>query len=760
MYHNIPFELRQLVQWVCANEDKIPLNPRTGDFADCNDPSTWGTFDEAVGCGRKYIGFVLTLTDPYCVIDLDYKTYSIPSDEELAVHQRIIETFDSYIEKSANGLGHHVVTKASIVKGRRRGNVEVYSQQRYMIFTGNVVKNSPINDCQALIDQLVFEMPDTLAPESLIEVEEVISDSQLVDRASNAINGEKFDKLCNGEYYEDYPSQSEADFALMAMLAYYSKSNSQCRRVFRCTALGKREKAHRDDYLNFAISKIRSVLNHKIDLEQSKKLFDKLRFDEEQKVINKVLPPPPPKEKVIPPPPSIESIIDNDVEYDFTHELEYPPGFVGEIARYFYSTAIRPVKEIAILAAMVLVSGINGRCFNISGSGLNQYLILLAKTGSGKEGAANAVEQLVKAISSTVPSINDFIGPASFSSGQALVRALSNSKSFCSILGEFGITLQQISDINANSGEKMFKKVLLDIYGKSGHNSILRPSVYADIAKNTEAIISPNLSILGEGVPETFFESLEQAHISEGLVPRFSIIEYTGGRPERNKNCNQPPSPMLISKFAAMVSTALSLNNKGQCTPVPMDVTTTKLMDSFDVENDKLINSSKSDVESQLWNRAHLKALKISALLASAENPNAPVVTGAFARWAIAFVRKDVNTILSRFIEGNIGTGENKQAFDMKHIIRSYATLSNHLITNYQINPTMWQRGVIPLNYLSRRCSPLASFRKDRAGTRRALKECIQSFIDQGLLVEIPVSQTAELFNTKSKCYAIGDSFK
>lgn len=733
MFHNIPFELRQLNQWVCANEDKIPLNPRTGDFSDCNDPSTWGTFDEAVSCGKKYIGFVLTIQDPYCVIDLDYKTYSIPSDEELEVHQRIIDTFDSYIEKSANGLGHHVVTKAHIVKGRRRGNVEVYSQQRYMIFTGNVVKNSPINDCQALIDQVISEMPDTLTPENLVEVEETISDSRLVEMASNAVNGEKFDMLCNGDYQNDYPSQSEADFALMAMIAFYSRSNSQCRRIFRSTALGKREKAHRDDYLDFAISKIRSVLNYRVDVDQSKKLFDKLRFEEERKLINKILPPPPPVKQTITPLPPV----DTSPNYDFTDEIEWPPGFLGDLSRYFFATAIRPVKEIAILAALVLIAGVCARCFNISGSGLNQYLILLAKTGSGKEGAANAVEQLVKAITPNVPSVGDFIGPAAFSSGQALVRALENNACFCSILGEFGITLQQISDINANSGEKMLKKVLLDIYGKSGHHSVLRPSVYADIGKNTEAILSPNLSILGEGVPETFFESLEQAHIAEGLIPRFSIIEYTGKRPERNKNCNQPPPPMVASKFSAIVANALMLTNRNNCVPVPMDESTLKLMDDFDVENDKLINSSKTDVESQLWNRAHLKALKIAALLAAADNPVVPVISKDFAKWAIAFVRKDVSTILSRFVEGNIGIGENKQAFDMKMVIRSYATLSNQLVTNYQINPVMWQKGIIPLNYLSRRCSPLASFRKDRTGSRRAINDCIKSFIDQGLLVEI-----------------------
>jgi hypothetical protein len=746
MYHNIPFELRQLNQWVCSNEDKIPLNPRNGDFADCNEPNTWGTFEEAVEAGKKYIGFVLTKLDPYCVIDLDYKTYSIPSNEELEVHKRILENFDTYTERSANGLGYHIVAKGLLPKGRRRGNVEVYSQQRYMIFTGNVVKNTPINDCQDLITQLVSEMPDTLNPHDLIEEGESISDTKVVEYASNAVNGDKFDKLCNGDWQSDYNSQSEADFALMAIIAFYTKSNEQCRRIFRVTALGKRDKAQRDDYLNFALSKIRAVQNKRIEVLDTKKQFDLIRHN----TIKKELPPPPPAPKK-----------QHDNKLDFLKTgLEYPKGLMGDIAKYFFSTSIRPVKEISILSALAFVAGVTARSFNISGSGLNQYLIVLAKTGSGKEGAAKAIEQMVNAVRHQVPGIDDFIGPAAFSSGQALIRALEKSPCFVSILGEFGLTLQQISDMNATSSERMFKKVLLDIYGKSGRYSNLRSSVYSDAEKNTKVVTAPNMTLLGESVPESFFENLEQTHIADGLIPRFSIIEYTGTRPERNKDCNHPPTLDLVNRVTSIVSISISLQNKSQSVPVQTDNDALQLLDMFDSYCDSLINSSRSDVEMQLWNRGHLKALKIAALLAVANNPLQPVITYDFAEWAIEFVKLDVNTILSRFSEGNVGLGENKQAYDLRTVILTYATLNQQQIIAYQLNPIMWKNGIIPLSYLSRRCFSLASFRKDRAGSRRALSDCIKSFIDQGLLVEFPTNQLNELYNTKAKCYVLGDQFK
>ena len=52
---NIPNELKAVPQWVCAvSNDKIPKNPHTGGNAKANDPSTWGTYEEAVKAVERY----------------------------------------------------------------------------------------------------------------------------------------------------------------------------------------------------------------------------------------------------------------------------------------------------------------------------------------------------------------------------------------------------------------------------------------------------------------------------------------------------------------------------------------------------------------------------------------------------------------------------------------------------------------------------------------------------------------------------------
>ena len=52
---NIPQELKNLPQWVCAvGHDKIPKNPKTGGNAMANNPDTWGTYEQAVNACEKY----------------------------------------------------------------------------------------------------------------------------------------------------------------------------------------------------------------------------------------------------------------------------------------------------------------------------------------------------------------------------------------------------------------------------------------------------------------------------------------------------------------------------------------------------------------------------------------------------------------------------------------------------------------------------------------------------------------------------------
>jgi hypothetical protein len=50
---------------------------------------------------------------------------------------------------------------------------------------------------------------------------------------------------------------------------------------------------------------------------------------------------------------------------------------------------------------------------------------------------------------------DSFIGPGVFASGQAILKILPEKPCFVSLLGEIGLTLQQICDPRANGANKM-----------------------------------------------------------------------------------------------------------------------------------------------------------------------------------------------------------------------------------------------------------------------------------------------------------------
>lgn len=759
MLNNIPLELRQLPQWVCVDmtlDDrglprKFPINPRDGKTASVTDPSTWGTFDECVRTGFKTIGFVFTKDDPYTVIDLDDKDYDPATPEQKARQAKILELFDTYTERSISGKGFHIIARGWIGAGLKRDKVEVYSHSRYMIMTGNVTRQAPITDQQELLNHLTSEMrPQSVDIAELEEKDELISDQDLVSRAMYAENGEKFTSLCNGLWQDmGYPSQSEADYALLAILAFYTPSNEQVRRIFRMSRLGKREKAVKNnDYLNRCLKKIRTVQAPLIDVSA---------FTSAPRPSAPVpLPPVPapvPMQAPVPVPP-----VPLPPRGPGRHlgALALPPGLVGDVANYIFAQAVRPVPEVALAGALALVAGVAGRSYNISGTGLNQYLILLAKTGSGKEGAATGIDNLISATKSKVPMVDQFVGPAAFASGQSLVRVLDKQQCFLSVLGEFGLTLQQVCDPRANAAQIMLKKVLLDLYAKSGWNKVLRPSVYADVEKNTNSIQAPNVSILGESTPESFYNGLDTMHIAEGLIPRFSIIEYTGPRPARNPNAHVPPSDELVEKFAELVANCITMSHNHSCAPVQTDSTALSVLDQFDLYCDKKINTGQGEVEIQLWNRAHLKALKLAALIAVGVNMLAPVVTKEIAEWAVEFVKKDVNVISSRFATGQVGTGEHRFEEEIRVVVKDWFSYSEEQKLKYQCPKALLGKDIVPYTFLRRRLRLLASFKNDKRGPARALDESLADMCKAEILQAIAPAQAQAEFGVRTDLYVKG----
>lgn len=763
-FNNIPHEMRIYPQWVVWRyEDtdskkptKVPYSAKTGHLASVTDPNTWAGFDECVNAMSSGwyagIGFVLTENDPYSFIDLD----DTKGDQTALDRQiKIFNEFNSYAERSPSGSGLHIIVKGAIPSGRRRSFIEVYSSLRYMTMTGDVYRNAPINDCNELLNVLWGQMGQGSVAVAhyagLAEAKE--TDEQVYNRAVAAANGDKFAELYAGKWEGMYASQSEADFALVDIIAFYTQNRAQISRMFRASGLGQRDKAKRDDYVSYMLNKCFDRMLPPVDVDGLRNKLDEAIAKKEAADRAAALS----QNSEATPHPKTPTPNLNEVSKVYS----VPPGLVGEIAQYIYAQAPRPVPEIALAGALGLVAGIVGRAYNISGTGLNQYVLLLAPTGTGKEAIASGIDKLMAQVIRTVPAASDFIGPGEIASSQAIIKYMSRGPtSFVSLVGEFGIYLQQMASVNAPPHLTGLRRFLLDAYNKSGEGKVLRPSIYSDKDKNTAAVLAPSFTLLGESTPEKFYEGLHEGLISEGLLPRFTMIEYHGERPALNPgHLSAQPSFELIDRLSTLCAHALMLNSQHKAIHVQTDATARELFQQFDAHCDANINTSDREVRRHLWNRAHVKALKLAGIIAVGCNPYDPTITADVASWAINLVVADVRNLLARFDAGEIGIDND----ETKQLAKVIATVKDFVVSPWpdvakyagEGMSNLHSNRIVPYSYVQRRLAAVAVFRKDRIGASGAIKRALKTLCERGDLQEVSRATLAKDYGTSAVAYMV-----
>lgn len=252
----IPEELRNLHQWVAwklvkrpneSKSTKIPLNPNTRTMASSTDTKTWGSFAEAMNKSNHTngIGFVFSAQDPYTGIDLDKcRDVSTGVIEPWALE--IIKYLNSYSELSPSGKGVHIVVRGKLnTPGRKKGQIEMYSQDRFFTFTGHLVPGCTrtIEDRQKELNQLhdeVFKQQSDKQHEKGQNIFQkiILDDVRLIERAKAAKDGVDFTSLWEGNWQTLYPSQSEADLALCGKLNFWCQGDLvRMDRLFRQSGL-------------------------------------------------------------------------------------------------------------------------------------------------------------------------------------------------------------------------------------------------------------------------------------------------------------------------------------------------------------------------------------------------------------------------------------------------------------------------------------------------------------------------------------------
>ena len=246
---------------------------------------TWVSFDDAESARNQFraSGLGLKIPKGFFLLDIDHKDISDP------FAQLMLSRFSSYAEVSPSGKGIHIIGQCDITKlpvhfdDRRKKLVldsEYYQKRsdiglelyigditnRYGTFTGNTINSLPIADCtQAVLTTLDKEMRKKPKAKYSAKRDGGRAVFDIVCDLRKQKNGDKFIRLYDKGDFSEYGSQSEADAALCALIAFRTGADPDAiDEVFRSSAL-YRSKWERDDYrentINAGISACNGVFH-------------------------------------------------------------------------------------------------------------------------------------------------------------------------------------------------------------------------------------------------------------------------------------------------------------------------------------------------------------------------------------------------------------------------------------------------------------------------------------------------------------------
>ena len=280
---NFPADLLVFRNWcvwdvkeVGGRETKLPYNPRTLRLAKSNDSSTWCSFEEAAraveGGAYKGVGFMLS-GSPYVCVDLDD---CLDGGEREAWARGIVAALGSYTEVSQSGKGLHIFGRATVERDRRSDRIEVYGNNRFIAMTGNIYEgHGELKPMQGALDALMAsEFPakekpagnyskTSKTPATSPQVgtrQNAPRVEQVIGRLRHGKSAAQFAEMFDQGVTNRYPSQSEADLALMNMIAFAADGNvALMLEVFSASAFGAREKwQQRADYRADTVMKARA----------------------------------------------------------------------------------------------------------------------------------------------------------------------------------------------------------------------------------------------------------------------------------------------------------------------------------------------------------------------------------------------------------------------------------------------------------------------------------------------------------------------
>ncbi len=275
----VPDEMKKRPNWVVVktwwNADKGKYNKRPvncnsdkGEYAESDNPETWTTFDNALKYlkekGGTTVAYALDGQDNISCIDID-RCYDENGQPSALAKEVLSKCGKTYVEKSVSGNGLHIFGKTSGMDIRtfsKDGDLEFYQKEHFIAMTGDGAGYSRLEsfdtpEMKELLSRKCEKREEWKGVCKGVNGLSTMTDRDVVEKASNAKNGDKFKRLYAGEDLQN--NHSNSDMSLMNLLAYWCNGDKeQMLRIFATSGLFRPNKSP-DYYEGTAIKALRSM---------------------------------------------------------------------------------------------------------------------------------------------------------------------------------------------------------------------------------------------------------------------------------------------------------------------------------------------------------------------------------------------------------------------------------------------------------------------------------------------------------------------
>ncbi|MGX1786077.1 DUF3987 domain-containing protein [Bosea sp. NPDC055332] len=371
-----------------------------------------------------------------------------------------------------------------------------------------------------------------------------------------------------------------------------------------------------------------------------------------------------------PPVPANDNIEQRDAPVEgLPADLCYPPGFVGDMARFIVSASRFPSPPLALASSLALTAALAGRRYKgPTGLRTNVYIVGLAESGMGKDLTLRA-PRIVAGAGPNGARIAETFLDADPASPEGLAGRLRKHPSVLASIDEFGKWLAERTSRSAPTHKAGIISAMMRLTGAAS-------GAWAGAEKSAgkdATVLAPCFSIHGVTTPSTFWAALGAGNISEGLLGRLVVIDGGSRLPVKvRRPADIEDVPLALQQ--QVKDLAGTSGGTGFCAAFATGVTPPSMVmavpygegaeEVFEAFDDAIrAEGPRTDPDMRpVLMRVAENAGRLALIVAVGSNPGEPVITTEIQEWANAVASHSYRTML-RGAADNIADGERQSQY-------------------------------------------------------------------------------------------------